>query len=386
MSTPDKSPLSRPVDLVLHIGSGKTGTSSIHRFLDVNRDRLAEMDWLYPRSPGRGRHAQLGLYVRSSERLDGMPSWHRLKFDDPRRFRLAFRRRLFREIEESGLHQVLLSDEGLYGLAGPALSRLRQFTDLLARSLRIVVYLRRQEEHLLSRYQQTVKVGEVRRLTDWAAEDRSATYDYRARLGAWQGNLEPDLLVVRRFERNRFSGGSLLKDFTEACGMDIPVDAMEPTEDRNASLDAERVEFLRLLNIHRIENEGVEVVRIDNRAVVERLAQGSRGPMLTLPAATLDAFSARWEESNRAVARQFFPEEGDELFAPGHDSRSGTVQQKLDPDRLPLLLALASLPEELNAPLSRIAEREAGAALPCTPPASPRTGDTWSSPGSTSAA
>jgi hypothetical protein len=358
MSTLERSPLSRPLDLVLHIGSGKTGTSSIQHFLDVNRDRLAEMDWLYPRSPGRGRHGKLGLYVKSAKELDRTPSWHRLKFDDPRRFRRAFRRRLFREIEESGLHQVLMSDEALYSLSVRSLRRLRQFTNRVARSLRVVVYLRRQDEHLVSRYQQTVKVGAVRRLADWAAAVPYSTYDYRARLDIWQRTSAPDVLVVRRFERDRFSGGSLLQDFAEACGMDIPIEAMESTEHRNESLDAESVEFLRLLNIHRIENEGLARVQIDNRAVVERLAQATSGPTLSLLPAELEVFSARWEESNRAVAREFFPDEGGELFAPRRESGRGTVEQRLEPDRLPHLLALAELPDDLDAPLRRIAERE----------------------------
>lgn len=350
--------MSRPVDLVLHIGSGKTGTTSIQHFLDVNRDRLAEMDWLYPRSPGRERHSHLSLYVQSAEELERTPRWHRLKFDDPERFRRAFRRRLSREIEESGLHQVLMSDEALYGVSVRRMRRLRRFTDDVARSLRVVVYLRRQDEHFVSRYQQTVKVGDVRRLSDWAAADRSTTYDYGARLDAWERTLEPDVLVVRRFERDRFSGGSLVQDFVKACGMDIPIDAMAATEDRNESLDAESVEFVRLLNIHRIENAGIAPVRIDNRTVLKRLARAAGGPTLTLPPAVLDAFSARWEESNRAVARQFFPDEDGELFAPRRDSGRGIVEQRLEPDRLPHFLALAELPDDLYAPLRRIAERE----------------------------
>lgn len=142
-------------------------------------------------------------------------------------------------------------------------------------------------------------------------------------------------------------------------GWTSPVDALESTEDRNESLDAESVEFLRLLNIHRIENEGIDPVRIDNRPIMERLAPLSRGPKLTLPPAVLEAFSVRWEESNRAVAQEFFPDDGCELFAPRRDSLRGSVEQRLDPDRLPHFLALAELPDELYVPLRQVAEREA---------------------------
>jgi len=53
----------RPVDLVLHIGTGKTGTTSIQSFMNANRSRLAELGFLYPRTPGKVRHTRISLSV-----------------------------------------------------------------------------------------------------------------------------------------------------------------------------------------------------------------------------------------------------------------------------------------------------------------------------------
>lgn len=61
------SPLSRPVDLILHVGMGKTGTSSVQFFLRDNRERLREMGVLFPASPGNARHTRLGLFVKPEE-------------------------------------------------------------------------------------------------------------------------------------------------------------------------------------------------------------------------------------------------------------------------------------------------------------------------------
>jgi hypothetical protein len=352
------APTSAGRSLVLHIGSGKTGTSSVQHFLDVNRKGLAAAGWLYPRSPGRGRHTRLGLFLKSDRDLAQTPSWYRQKTDDPGRFRQKFRRRLLREVEGSGLERVLMSDEALYSASEPGLRRLRRLTDRIAGDLRVVVYLRRQDEHLVSRYQQVVKVGEVTRLVDWAAQDLSGTYDYRARLAAWERLVVPQRLVVRRFERDRFPGGSLLEDFMDACGVDVRLEDLTPTDDRNESLDAEAVEFLRLVNLHLREDEGLDAFRIDNRELVKRLARGSDGPTLTLPASTLDAFMAQWRESNRAVARDLLHDEDSELFASDRGRRRTTVEQTLDPDRFEHFFELAQLPEEMRAPLRRIAERE----------------------------
>ncbi len=45
---PTTALVSRPFDLVLHIGTGKAGSSSIQGFLRENRDHLFEYGLLYP--------------------------------------------------------------------------------------------------------------------------------------------------------------------------------------------------------------------------------------------------------------------------------------------------------------------------------------------------
>ena len=343
------------MDLALHIGSGKTGTSSIQHFMNRNRDRLAELGHLYPESPGRTRHARLGLFIKPDALLGNAPSWRRQGFASPDDFREAFRSKLFAEINASGLSRVVLSDEALYGSPNNALRQLRSFTDGIARRVRVIVYLRRQDDHLISRYQQVVKVGDVRRLGEWAQQDFGQTYDYRGKLDTWQRLVEPTELVVRRFERDSFVDGSLFADFLDALGIDVPADELEQVTNRNESLDAEAVEFLRLLNVYRVENEGAEPRQIDNRKLVTRLSEASTGPTLTLPDSVLDDYMATWEESNRAVARDFLDDETGQLFRTPRKTAHTTTEQRVDPARLDDFVTLLELPEEWRDPLRRLA-------------------------------
>lgn len=354
------APPSTPLDLVLHIGSGKTGTSSIQGFLHHNRDRLADLGHLYPRAPGATRHIRLGLSIQPDDSLEDRIAWHRQGASSPEAFRKSFRRELMREIQESGLARVLFSDEALYGSPKEALRRLREFVDRIAGSLRLVVYLRRQDDHLVSRYQQVVKVGETKRLTEWAGDPgHSDTYDYYLRLSTWERLLEPDEFLVRRFEPDSFVEGSLLQDFLVAVGVEARADEMAQSPRRNPSLDAESVEFLRLFNLYRVENEGARVGLIHNRALVKRLAERSAGPVPTLPAPFLDQFMAQWGEANRAVARRYLRDDAGELFLMPRKTDNTTTEQHLDPDRLDHFLTLLELPEEVHAPLREVVEREA---------------------------
>lgn len=359
--TRPRSRLSRPLDVVLHIGTGKTGTSSVQYFLRDNRERLLELGHLYPKSPGGARHGRLSLFIKSAEELVTTPNWYRQKQSDPAAFRKAFRRQLFSEIEGSGVSRVIFSDEGLYGCSDPALQRLRGFTDRIAQSLRLVVYLRRQDDQMVSRYQQMVKTGEVRRLAEWAQQDMARIYDYHARLRTWQRLMEPTEFVVRRFESDRFVDGSLHQDFLDAVGVDARADELQQVPNRNESLDAESVEFLRLVNLYRVENEAATAGVIDNRKLVQGLAEASTGAVVTLPDPVLDEFMARWEESNRALAREFLDDETGELFRMPRRSRSTTTEQRFDPDRLDHFVTRLELPEQWHAPLRWLAEREAAA-------------------------
>lgn len=343
----------------MHIGTGRAGSSSIQFFLRDNRDRLGELGILYPQSPGGARHTQLGLFVKSKADLEGSPEWHRRKHRDPTSFRKAFKRRLLSEMEESGLSRMLLSDEILFGSSEQALRRLSRLTGRIAENLRLIAYLRRQDDHMVSRYQQGVKIGWVVRLRDWAQEDMSGLYDYRARVRMHERLLAPADFVVRPFERERFVNGSLFEDFLDAARIDARIEDLAQVPNRNESLDAESIEFLRLFNIHRVEQDGATPGLIDNRELTGRLTEVTDGPTLTLPASVLDPFMDQWEETNRAVAREVLGDRTGQLFRAPRKTHNTTTEQRLGPARVDHYLELLDLPEELRRPLRRLAEREA---------------------------
>ena len=262
-----------PLDLVLHIGSGKTGTSSVQHLLSQNRERLAELGTLYPQSPGRARHVRLGLFIRPDAELVNQISWHERDYSSPAEFREDFQHKLFAEINSSGLTRVLLSDEALYGSTVEALKRLRAFTDEIARSIRLVVYLRRQDDHVCSRYQQVVKTGEVRRLAErveqWTSPRPTTTTP-----GCAPGTADGAERVRRAAVRTRALRGRIaLPGLLRRRGHRSSRPGPHAVRNLNESLDAESVEFLRILNIHRVEHEGATAGLINNRELVERLAE-----------------------------------------------------------------------------------------------------------------
>ncbi|MCL2542707.1 MAG: hypothetical protein FWE71_09665 [Nocardioidaceae bacterium] len=348
----------RQPEVVLHIGSGKTGTSGIQGFLARRREALLRAGVLYPEAMGAARHLHLSQSVRPDEHLLRSLVWRRGSYADPSSYRQQHREALDREVAAARPERILFSDEGLYSLGPEPLARLRTLLDAYAGARTVLVYLRPQDEHLVSRYQQSVKTGLTERLADFAEGDHAHLYDYEHRLAQWAAAMDPARIVVRRFQPAAFVGGSPLTDFLDATGLDLdPGPAAHRRQ--NDSLDAESVELLRLLNLDAVEHSDERPGSIDNRALVDVLLQRPRGAVLTLPEATMERFAARWADGNAAVARRYLGT--DTLFAPAdRSSRTTTTEQRLSPDRADALLDGLAVPSERRARVRAIAEREAG--------------------------
>lgn len=346
-------------DIVLHIGCDKTGTTWIQQLLRQNRAALLRRGCLYPRSPGRVKHWDLNLYALPDEAMTQSRIWRREGYSSPDRFRRRLRRRLIREVAGSGASKVVLSEEALCRADEESVRRLRELIEELGRPTRLVVYLRRQDDRLVSSYQQAVKIGAVHDLATWSRRDFSRTYDYAELLARWQRGYQPAELVVRPFERPRFAGGSLDQDFLDAAGLEVRAAELRAVQVPNESLGMESVELLRILNLHRIESgEGADLPDT-NRPFVGRLRDFDTGPRLTLPDADLDRFMDRWAASNRRVAADHLDDPSEELFLVPRKSGVTTTEQRLDPGRLGLYLELLGIPESQHAAIRRIAETEA---------------------------
>lgn len=143
-------------------------------------------------------------------------------------------------------------------------------------------------------------------------------------------------------------------------GVDLPEDGWELPEDRNVSLGAETVEFLRLLNLRRVHHAGARVGMIDNREIVRTLAVEPQGPTLTLPDPVLDDFMAQWADGNAEVARRWLGAGDGVLFRTPRRTAGTTPRQFLDPDRVDHFAGLLGLSEAERVPL-RLLARDAAA-------------------------
>lgn len=201
--------------LVLHLGMGKTGSSTIQGFLRDNEAQLAR-DGFVAFGPGQIQ-----------------PCPH-LNLQDTGRLEAALAE-LKREIAERRATGLIWSLEG-FGTRQFVFRRKR--LDLLRRELgadqiRLVVYLRRQDTFAASAYLQWNVVHKSYRGPVQSFDQRfpcvygepdgtpieDTNLNYAAILRPWVDMFGTGNVVIRPFEREQLVGGDLLRDFIDAAGL-----------------------------------------------------------------------------------------------------------------------------------------------------------------------
>lgn len=296
MSAPKKT-------LVLHIGMGKTGTTAIQQSFWANRAALARAGIAYPPTGiVAGAHHLVSPH-QLVHLTHGVP-WRRYLAPGDWVPRVA------------ALPQpvVFMSSE-LISSAEPA--RIAAFCAALLPvfDLRVLCYLRRQDDMIAATWAQAVKGGVQRRPLAAVRDGRLPHYDYALRLAPWEAALGRDALLLRPYERGQFHRGDLIRDVVlHGLGLaDLPPGFRhDPAAMPNTHLPIAATEFKRLLNILMPD-------RRRSQAYVAALAACPPDPRGShfLGRADRARLIAHYADSNAHVARHYMGRPAGDLFHDG---------------------------------------------------------------------
>jgi hypothetical protein len=327
------------VDLVLHIGTEKTGSTSIQHFLAKNRLPLREAGILFPRAPGLDNQRALTVIAEESTEDNVLRSMFGVRTpDDLDRFRADLRQKLWEELAAGGCSRVVMSNEHCSSrLRHPLqVEYLRTFLSEFFDRIRILVYIRRQDDFLVSTYSTMVKTGRTVPIEVPRTKAHTRRYDHWVLLSLWAKVFGRENIICRRYDRADLVEGDVIHDFGAQIGIPKTPDFERPGV-TNESLDADALEFLRVFN------------RYFNRTgyrskLIKTLAAISNGPLVTLPEKELADFMACFRESNEMVALEYLggTMEGsdDPLFPARSDKRVRSVYEPLTVDKAVQIAAL----------------------------------------------
>ena len=217
--------------LILHIGTAKTGSTSIQKGLFKLRKSLGEQHCLYP-GKGNSHHAVAAL-VRPFHKLRRYTqSKHR---NNPEK---VFQRAaaLRDEIRNSDADSVLLSSEFLCKLSSDEISGLVDALGLKPTDVYAICYVRQPSRFFLSAIQQKLKASVT------IPNPFEQKYNFQGMLQPWGDVIGSDHVIVRAFDREQLQRGDVVSDLLQVLSENFSIDLShyKPSRsEKNTSLSAE---------------------------------------------------------------------------------------------------------------------------------------------------
>lgn len=304
--------------LYLHIGTPKTATSSIQQFLSRNRSVLRSHGFCYPKSimkypnvkSNRNAHFLIGrLYCEDGTR----------DLEEERHAYSAGMEQFHACLKECD--NVILSDESLWKastyLNQNLFEDLQHDAEQYHYQIKIIVYLRRQDQFLISRWNQFVKsrVQETLTFQDHLNEvlrKEKLILDYAGKLKKMTAIFGKENLIVRRFDPESWVNGSILHDFMDCVGLPLTADFIIPKNPVNLGLKGNTVEIKRSINQnHQLSAEDNSYLTHVLLAMSED--SESRYPCNMLSPAEIQSLLQLFQDGNDCVATEYI-QDGKPLF------------------------------------------------------------------------
>ena len=301
------------MEIYLHIGLEKTGTTTVQEFLALNRLHLLKNGYLFPLAAGKTSQTRLAAYAIDDAKNDGIRKGHVGELGSSE-FDKRFRDEMLKEVDANPCERMILSSEHCSSrlTSKQEIEKLKRLLDEIGVTKRIVVYLRRQDDLLVSSYAEMINNGVSAPFGFPNPQMLQSRYNYNYLTSLWAEVFGGDIVFPRVFERGAMKGGDLLQDFSDAMG--IIVEGMNYTVGNyNTSLSALAIEYLRNINKH--FSPDVRTPHLQH-AVVGLLSKLFPGPSFSLGYDDRQKFLSRFAESNRHLANRYFPERDGLLFSP----------------------------------------------------------------------
>jgi hypothetical protein len=325
----------------LHIGTDKTGSTSLQRSLYRNRDWLLRKSFYVP-TTGLGRNNGHSELLSSSEQQ----SWD--EFSDE-----------LLTAGSAGYQNAIVSWEGMAAYGKQDIAHIYQY--LKDFQVAVVVYLREQADILQTGHLQQVKsnrnsktIADLEFSGNWIRDAQRALYLKRSRrnyyllLRCWEKTLPDATFYVRIYDRNQLVGADITRDFLDVLGLSIDSGFVPAERVDNPSIDAETALFIESLQK---SGESVEnIARLTDIAESRIRLHGSRSKYF-FSTDTVNKTRRLFASSNRKVASRYlhtndelFPDKKNcwraDAFAELEKRAADLAEQIREVDRIPTLIGV----------------------------------------------
>lgn len=297
--------------IYIHIGTPKTGTTSIQKYITIHRSRLRRDGWLVP-TASRGlneNHMHLSNYAmdRSKECVHIRSACNIDDLNDISRYREVFYDKLRAEIQRHRGEYVIMSSEQCYMMLDTPdeIQRLKDLFKDLAQQIQIIVYIREQSDMLCSRYSTFLMNNHTKTIRSCEAFAKIPTFDYSKRLQMWEDIFGIENIILRVFDRQKLHGQDIIQDMCKE--INLPIYSHRALM-LNTTLNAKQCEFLRLINSQMGVLRGH--VGVEARHAINRMVSGTQIDSPPVSVLIDKRYQTVYVDSNTALAKRYFQDAG----------------------------------------------------------------------------
>ena len=240
--------------LLLHIGTEKTGTTTLQRWFDRNRQVLREKGVWYPISLGASNHRHLSVFAGDSDKPeDGFFLRGIHSIEDHQAFRKQLIDDFSREYsEKSHLQTWVISNEQLHSrlLNHGTVKRTKDFLADRFDDVKVVVHLRPQVDVAVSLASTEAEYGTkitARRFSGIA--DHNLYYNYEKLIDRWETAYGPENVIIVPFKRKP----CITSFFIDLLNLDTQ--GLSGISRSNESLDWRTIALLNALLMPELNND-----------------------------------------------------------------------------------------------------------------------------------
>lgn len=306
--------------LYLHIGTPKTGTTSIQLFCKHNAKVLEQKGICYPlfdfkyHDSGNSRNGlflQHAYYDQNGERDISVEQDYFTRGSEK-----------IKELFDT-YDNILLSDEGIWQTAfvrtrgKDTIARIKRMAEEGNYQVKIIVYLRSQEEYAVSWWNQLIKHSRTsaNKIT-WQYYrkyiSRYVALDYYENLMQLEEAFGQESIIVRRFDKEYFKNGRLLEDFLDTLGLEYTDEFEVIQEERNTRFSDNACEVKRAIN-------KIPTVTQKDRVYFQKMllevskVSMKRYPSYMMSDKEIEVFMKKYEEGNQKIVERYL-KDGQPLF------------------------------------------------------------------------
>lgn len=301
---------------IVHIGTEKTGTTSIQNFLYQNRRKLRKHGLHFLQCAGQKNNRALPAYCLNDSRPDDFYRDLGITTQEQRHeYKTQFLQEFEKELSDlpEHIHTVVISSEHFHSRIRTAgeMDNVQALLEAYFDEIEIVCYLRDQVSTCTSYYSTALKSGNPSSFSEFIERCAPTNYyfNYFEMLTNWERCFGLEALNVSLFSRKHFLNGDLLDDFTSKLSPEIVGKLDTNISVENESLTPVGQALARAVNVaFPVRSTPIEFEPLRQRCR-SYVNENYRGKGRQLTAKSQEMLAEKFDEVNEALRVKFFPEE-----------------------------------------------------------------------------